>query len=114
MKGDTVISNLSIPATHDSAMWRDNIDASPLVKDGAWCQYYDIGTQFDLGVRGFDLRIYWSEKHEALWLSHGKYSLITAYSKCSFADVFKVLIEKLRQHPTEFILADIEGNAVAK
>ncbi len=120
VKGDTVISNLSIPATHDSAMWRSNIDAGPLVKDGAWCQYYDIGTQFDLGARGFDLRIYWSEEHSALWLAHGKYRLFTAYSKCSFTDVFKVLIEKLQQHPTEFILADIEveidikGKAVAK
>ena len=51
------ICDLSIPGAHDCAMWWDNITDSGVSAPFAWCQYYDITTQFNLGVRAFDLRI---------------------------------------------------------
>ncbi|MCH3918171.1 MAG: hypothetical protein LKE40_12095 [Spirochaetia bacterium] len=102
------IADISIPGTHDSAMWLTNMETTFNDADStAQTQYLNLENQFDAGVRSFDLRVYWSNSLDATALAHSTKvgaSYIGAYSNILFKDAFNRLVLKLKQHPTEFII----------
>ncbi len=100
--GNTKMYEMSIPATHDCVMWDENMPAPAVLKPCAKCQYHPIDRQFNYGIRGYDLRIYWDEKKKRILMAHNNYD-----ARQTFASVFAMLVSKIREYPTEFIIADI-------
>lgn len=102
------IANISIPGSHDSAMWLTNMESTANILDSAaQTQYLNLENQFDVGVRSFDLRVYWSDSLDATALAHStniKVGYAGSYSNILFQDAFQRLVNKLKEHPTEFII----------
>lgn len=135
INGKKSIADISIPATHDSVMWAENMENKLInqsfggsglpipsyinVQDMARTQFLNIEDQFDIGVRGFDLRVYWSSDDNTIGMAHatdaGPLGYIGSFSKITFKEAFETLINKLKKYPTEFIIimisieADIEN-----
>ncbi len=98
------IADLSIPGTHDSAMWESNMETEIAPIISARTQYLDISQQFRAGVRFFDFRIYWDKSKKRIGMCHVAdvgVGHIGAYSHIGLRDAFNELGALLREHPTE-------------
>jgi len=55
-----------IQGGHDSAMWFTNMESTANILDSAaQTKYLNLENQFDVGVRSFDLLVYWSNSLDA-------------------------------------------------
>ena len=93
IKGETKLSELSIPGTHDSMAFKDNLFAI----DSTRTQTMDLTKQLNSGIRFLDIRAKYTET--GFPLHHG-----TVYLGYDFEDVLKTCEEFLTQHPSETIL----------
>ena len=100
LDGNKLISQYSIPGTHESCALHGNIFAE--------CQDYILWNQLLAGIRFFDLRL--RNIDGAFMLYHG-----VIYQEISFARVLEIFYEYLRQCPNETILVSIkkEGDNVS-
>ena len=95
-----LITELSIPGTHDSAADHYHCSISPHCKpviEYVSTQTYRISDQLSRGVRFFDIRV--SYEHGYLKLHHGVYELEQYLS-----DAIKAAIDHLDLYPSEFVI----------
>lgn len=104
LDGDIYVSQMSIPGSHDAATGEEM--ASIIGDLFASTQEQTLQTQWDLGVRAFDLRpalydtnevLIWGTKSYELWLYHG----MTRVS-VSWATAMNTLKSNLTDNPGEF------------
>lgn len=101
LDGSIYVSQMSIPGSHDAATGED---MATFVGDiFAQTQEQTLQTQWNLGIRAFDLRpaIYkaiFSSTHE-LWLYHGKTRV-----SISWATAMNTIKANLTDHPGEFAI----------
>jgi len=97
---DALITQLSLPGTHDSATDRDHC------KENGWivpviemvsCQTYSISDQLKMGIRFFDIRL--AYENGTLRFHHGPY-----YLEQHFTDALDAAETFLNDHPTEFVI----------
>ncbi|KAF2774148.1 PLC-like phosphodiesterase, partial [Teratosphaeria nubilosa] len=91
---DTLISNLTIPGTHDSAAYTYSW---PFVQT----QNMDIATQLNAGIRYFDLRC--GLRDEILEMVHG-----SAYLGLTLTSVLDTLCTWLAKHESEALIVQIK------
>lgn len=104
----TPINQIIIPGAHDAGSY--NISSSSkitptitkwaslvpcIVAPISKCQKFDIINQLNIGIRFFDLRIYYLNNQQ--WLGHGQYSI-------SLANAFQNVSQWLDDHPNEVII----------
>lgn len=103
---DMVLSDVTIPGTHDSATAQLN----SMMNASAQCQQLSIKDQLNNGIRYFDLRVgmeYWSD--ETLWdliMIHGVLDL-SCYYKGDVLSLYKVMDwirDFLQKNPTETVI----------
>lgn len=92
--GNKRLSELSIPGTHDSAMFSGTGIAWVFGQAWAKTQHLDTETQFKQGMRFFDLRA-----NSDLYLVHG-----AAYSNLRLEQFFEKAKTFFAQHPSETIV----------
>lgn len=94
VKGDTRICDMAIPGTHDSAT--SGIDQ--LLQFSALTQGYDLETQWDMGVRAFDIRVR-NHGQDELELCHGPIP-------CNqlFKDGFAQIVSRVLTDQSEFAI----------
>ncbi len=89
---NTPVWKITIPGTHDSG--------TSTCYSGFNDQNYDLEDQFDLGIRSFDLRPGLHYEHPTtLYIRHN-----LSQSHWKFTDALGVLIQKIIDNPTEFIV----------
>ncbi|KAF3013807.1 hypothetical protein E8E14_011876 [Neopestalotiopsis sp. 37M] len=91
-----LVTQISIPGTHDSAAGPNLLSFVPLVQTQKW----DIDEQLCYGVRYFDLRGFINENSQ-VEACHGIRLLI------DFRTIFAKMYNFLRAHPTEFLLVQV-------
>ncbi|QDF64806.1 hypothetical protein FIV53_00545 [Mycoplasma nasistruthionis] len=89
---------LSIPSTHDSAMWEGSGAAWTFGWAIARTQFLNIANQLRLGIRGFDIRV-----SSNGWIYHG-----AAASTLSFEEFLKQVSAFLVQHPKETVVIKVK------
>jgi hypothetical protein len=107
IRDDISIADMSIPGTHDSAMWADNMNTGASALSWSLTQFLSLTDQFDAGIRHFDLRVYLNSVDSEIGMCHTTDFSVTnmgAYSKLSLPQAFEQLVNKLREHPSEFII----------
>jgi hypothetical protein len=100
---DLLITEITIPGTHDSAADHDhcaeNQDCHDVI-EFASTQTYDIKDQMDLGIRFFDVRLAYDEhKDRAFEFHHGPYDL-----KQRLYDAIEWATDFLKANPSEFLV----------
>ena len=104
LDGSIYVSQMSIPGSHDAATGEN---MATIIGDiFAQTQEQTLQTQWNLGVRAFDLRpalydkneILWGTDYE-LWLYHGK-----ARVAISWAEAMNTIKANLEKHPGEFAI----------
>ncbi|MGZ9432214.1 hypothetical protein [Mycoplasma sp. 613B] len=93
------ISDLSIPGTHDSAMFSGTGFYYFFGKDYAKTQANNYDTQLKQGIRFFDLRI-----DENMNLRHG-----VTYATTNLSNAVRDFAYFLQRHPSEFLLLRIKS-----
>ena len=95
---DTKLSQLSIPGTHDTMTSHNNDFCIGGTGYLGWCltQEWHLKEQLEHGVRFIDIRIQESEKE--FFIYHGP-----VYLDVTLEQVFKILIQFLKNHPTETV-----------
>ena len=106
LDGSIYVSQMSIPGSHDAATGED---MATIIGDMfAQTQEQTLQTQWNLGIRAFDLRpalydknqvIIWGTKDYELWLYHG----MTRVS-ISWATAMNTIKANLTDHPGEFAI----------
>ncbi|MDT8380328.1 MAG: FG-GAP-like repeat-containing protein [Desulfotignum sp.] len=100
---DLLITELTIPGTHDSAADRGHCaenSACKAVIDFVSTQQYDIQEQLEWGVRFFDIRLAYNENNNrAFKFHHGPYDL-----KQSLYDGIRWATDFLKANPSEFLI----------
>ncbi|MDO4953263.1 MAG: leucine-rich repeat protein [Synergistaceae bacterium] len=92
---DQLITQLSLPATHDSATF----GLTNIIEMYGRTQGLNFGEQFDSGVRCFDMRLgYWG--HSELYLGHAFSAGIT------FSAAVDTIKNKLKSNPKEFVIIE--------
>ena len=99
LDGSIYVSQMSIPGSHDAATGENM--ASFIGDLFAQTQEQTLQTQWNLGIRAFDLRsaIYKRRSTNELWLYHG----VTRVS-ISWATAMKTIKDNLKAHPGEFAI----------
>ncbi|QKT05254.1 hypothetical protein [Mycoplasma sp. OR1901] len=92
------IFSLSIPGTHDSAMYNGTGIAYTFASNYAKTQYFDFANQLNLGIRAFDLRV-----NNEGWLVHG-----ATYSRQKLDEAMNSFSHFLSEHPSEFLVIRIK------
>jgi len=98
IKDETLMRNLSIPGTHDSA----TKGVRDITAHWARTQSLTISEQLELGVRYLDIRV-----NENGNIFHGS-GIYACYTGMSFADVVSYCIFFLAANPSETILMSIQ------
>ncbi|QJR44191.1 hypothetical protein [Mycoplasma miroungirhinis] len=98
IKDDRSLFSLSIPGTHDSAMWNGRGIAYTFGSQYARTQAYNFNDQLRLGIRAFDLRM-----TSDGWLKHG-----STYSQSTFNSAMNEITKYLEKHKTEFVVIRIK------
>lgn len=98
LTGDTNISALSIPGTHESCALYGGVFVQ--------CQNMDLKSQLEFGIRVFDIRC--RQINDAFFIHHGAF-----YQNQKFGThVRNVMVDFLKAHPTEFILMMVKEEYV--
>ena len=99
LDGSIYVSQMSIPGSHDAATGEKM--ATFVGELFAQTQEQTLQTQWNLGIRAFDLRpaIYKGRSTNELWLYHG----VTRVS-ISWATAMKTIKDNLKAHPGEFAI----------
>ncbi|QHB32566.1 phosphatidylinositol-specific phospholipase C [Yersinia canariae] len=92
-----LLSQLSIPGTHDSASFLSNVFGAEFTKTQSW----NIREQLDNGVRFLDARC--RLINDVFTMHHG-----AVFLKQQFGDILNSCIEFLKKNPTEFILLSVK------
>ena len=98
---DRLISDLSIPGTHDSAARYEKVDGT------AKCQTLSLDDQLKCGVRYLDIRC--RHYNNAFSIHHG-----SVYQNLNFNDVLKSCTNFLQKHPKETIIMSVKEEYKAK
>ena len=93
--GDTLLSDLSMPGTHDSGALYEPFPGT------AKCQDLTIGEQLDIGVRFLDIRC---RHYENTFVIHHGF----VYQRLSFDEVLEDIIDFLKSNPTECVIMCIK------
>jgi 1-phosphatidylinositol phosphodiesterase len=100
LSDDALITQLSIPGTHDSATDHDhckqNSAIAPIIEFVS-CQTYPIKDQLNMGIRFFDIRLAYEQG--TLRFHHGSY-----YLEQEFSDALDAAQSFLNDHPSEFVI----------
>lgn len=100
---DLLITQITIPGTHDSAADHDHCaenSACKAVIEFASTQTYNIQKQMEMGIRFFDVRLAYDEhKDRAFQFHHGPYDL-----KQSIFDAIGWAQDFLKKNPSEFFI----------
>jgi hypothetical protein len=111
---DLLISELSIPGTHESHGFFGG--------DGVWreecgiCQCIPFHMQLKAGIRAFDIRI--RQWVDAPWVYHGAVNLKAFFGqdcwepKCGCNGILTACVQFLEDHPGETILMRVKANCV--
>lgn len=100
LSDDALITQLSLPGTHDSATDHDNCKKNSAIKpiiEFVSCQTYPISDQLKMGIRFFDIRL--AYEHGTLRFHHGPY-----YLEQHFYHALDAAQSFLSDHPTEFVI----------
>lgn len=106
LDGNIYVSQMSIPGAHDAATGEDMATGFGTIF--ASTQEQKLQTQWDLGVRAFDLRpalydkneeLLWGTKEYELWLYHG-----VARVTVSWAEAMTKIKDNLKANPGEFAI----------
>ncbi|WP_227478224.1 phosphatidylinositol-specific phospholipase C [Yersinia hibernica] len=92
-----LLSQLSIPGTHDSASFRSNVFGAGFTKTQSW----NIREQLENGVRFLDARC--RLINDVFTMHHG-----AVFLKQQFGDVLNTCIDFLNKNPSEFILLSVK------
>jgi 1-phosphatidylinositol phosphodiesterase len=95
-----LITQLTIPGTHDSATDRGHCEKNSLIKpviELVSCQTYQISDQLNMGIRFFDIRLAYEDS--TLTFHHGPY-----YLEQHFEDALDAAMNFLEDHPSEFVI----------
>ena len=101
LDGEKLISQFSLPGTHNSAALYEPIRGT------AKCQNLTIAQQLDAGVRFLDIRC--RHRNNAFDIYHGP-----IYQKDNFAGVVSYVADFLRAHPSETIILSVQETAGAE
>lgn len=101
LNDDTLLCDLSIPGTHDSASFHTESVGNGWV----WCQSLDIRDQWKMGIRYFDIRA----RIDGLFLHHGSYFLGQ-----TLEDFFGVIRQLLKDNPKETAFVRLKQEIVAE
>lgn len=95
---NALITELSIPGTHDSGATRSIFDVS------GKCQDTSIETQLNIGVRFFDMR---------LQLVEDDFRVVHSFvdQKLKFEDVLEDMVNFVKDHKSEFLIMSIKEEA---
>lgn len=96
LDANKLVTQISIPGTHDSATGCDLMVVVPVVQTQKW----DLEEQLRFGVRYFDLRGY-INRYGQVDACHGIPLLE------GFKEIFTKMYDFLRTHPTEFLLVQV-------
>ena len=99
LDGNIYVSQMSIPGSHDAATGEN---MATIIGDlFAQTQDQNLQTQWNLGVRAFDLRpaIYKRRPTDELWLYHGKTRVAISWAKA-----MNTIKANLTDHPGEFAI----------
>ena len=96
---DKLISQLSIPGTHDSGTYNCKWDQ---LCDASQCQSWSIFDQLQAGIKFLDLRI--NTDGSTLSIGHGPFTFSSLFTALS--DVKRFLDE----NPTEFVILSFQKN----
>ena len=99
LDGSIYVSQMSIPGSHDAATGEN---MATIIGDlFAQTQDQNLQTQWNLGVRAFDLRpaIYKRRPTDELWLYHGKTRVAISWAKA-----MNTIKANLTDHPGEFAI----------
>lgn len=99
LDGSIYVSQMSIPGSHDAATGEN---MATIIGDlFAQTQDQNLQTQWNLGVRAFDLRpaIYKKRSTDELWLYHGKTRVAISWAKA-----MNTIKANLTDHPGEFAI----------
>jgi hypothetical protein len=110
---DTLAYKVSLPSSHDTASWEDNLEARGLAsnihseKVLAVTQNANLNTQWAAGARGFDLRVYWETKERNgvkgnIGVAHGS-GAPWYESRKLFDELFADIVDLLNTYPTEYV-----------
>jgi len=110
---DKLAYKVSLPASHDSACWEDNLRARGWASDIhsekvlAVTQNANLNTQWAAGARGFDFRVYWETNERNgvkgnIGVAHGN-KPGWFESKQLFAELFTNIVDLLKSNPTEYV-----------
>jgi 1-phosphatidylinositol phosphodiesterase len=97
---DALITQLTIPGTHDSATDHAHCEKNPAIKpiiEFVSCQTYQISDQLNMGIRFLDIRL--AYEHGTLRFHHGPY-----YLEQHFKDALDAAKKFLEDHPSEFVI----------
>ena len=107
--GNVPISEINIPATHDSAS--RILLGEALIKKYGQCQDWTFEEQLKYGIRAFDLRLIWASHYSTVptWkdmiLVHGIFTCVdSSLDPLDFTDVLKTCLDFLKDHPDETIV----------
>lgn len=92
-----LLSQLSIPGTHDSASFRSNVYGAGFTQTQSW----NIREQLDHGIRFLDARC--RLINDVFTLHHG-----AVFLKQQFGDLLNTCIDFLNRNPSEFILLSVK------
>ena len=104
LDGGIILSQLSIPGTHDAAAYGEvgveiNLGLiKPTISIGK-TQDYDLQQQWDMGIRAFDLR-------PALYKDTGELMIYHGVANChvKFADILDMIVKELNSNPKELAI----------
>jgi len=103
LNNDLLITQLTIPGTHDSAADHAHCEENSVCKaviEFASAQTYNISDQMDKGIRFFDVRLAYDENNSrGFEFHHGPYDL-----KQSIGDAIGWAKDFLEKNPSEFLV----------
>jgi len=113
LEDDRLAYQVSLPSSHDTASWEDNLRARGFAIDAhsekvlAVTQNGNLNTQWAAGARGFDFRVYWETNERNgvkgnIGVAHGS-GIAWFESRVLFAGLIANVINLLRKHPTEYV-----------
>ncbi|CFQ84530.1 phosphatidylinositol diacylglycerol-lyase [Yersinia frederiksenii] len=97
LNDSTLLSQISIPGTHDSASFNINISGGGFTQTQSW----NIEEQLDNGVRFLDARCRLIE--DVFTMHHG-----AIFLKQQFGDILKICVDFLIHNPSEFIILSVK------
>ena len=103
LKGDPLVKDITIPATHDSCANKDLLGLSSISST----QDLDLRQQLEAGVRSLDIRIH--ERGDEYGIYHGP-----VYMDITLDDVVDICRAFLEENPSEFIMLFIQYEKITE